>query len=562
MIPLNNSDIISLIHQTFRLQYFKDVILSRILDEESSASFILLIRLNHMAIINSIDNDPEVIEVIRSLLQNPEMPLNDQINVMNFFKEFLTIAKTVTLRKSLQIHQVSVVNDFMKFITRVLNTNYSSSSGEGYDIQMINAESSGTSAEPLNNYQPSQYSESKILAIGLFTNFIQHDPSQIRNYLIQNDNDSYCIPKNLLNTIIDMFTDPETCSPIRWQLVSALKILLDTFIPSTPSISLVGNNPHLSAHAVGQALAQKVGEGFLNHFYPDYAGRLLRPLIDFDKTVYLLNDPGSGYFLNQNLSESSSEILFHLGELLCNFIGNHKYRIKYLILRNLILQNTLLLLKCREKHLQLTGLRIFRSTLACEDEFYYRFFIQHRSFGSIFKLYSESGGCECDNLVTSSILEIFEFIRIPRDSLKAVVRHLSTVYRTELESFGPQCVFRGILETEDRIDRESSIVSFASSSQTSLQSDQEMMISARVSRGESMTEEEDYFSESAEDMESNTFNSDQEALEQESSRFTLIDEDDETIFKSSKEDEEDEEEDHFELLLKKASSSPNFIAKN
>ena len=49
------------------------------------------------------------------------MPLSEQVDVLKFFKEFLTIAKTVSLRKSLQIHQTSVVNDFMKFITRVLN---------------------------------------------------------------------------------------------------------------------------------------------------------------------------------------------------------------------------------------------------------------------------------------------------------------------------------------------------------------------------------------------------------------------------------------------------------
>lgn len=516
----------STIHQTFRLQYFKDVILARILDEESSASFILLIRLNHMAIINAIDNDPEVLEVIKNLLQNTEMPLNDQINVMKFFKEFLTIAKTVTLRKSLQIHQISVVTDFMKFITRVLNAK-------------ATVEESELTVERIK--------ESKLLAIGLFTNFIQHDPSQIRTYLIQND--SHCTPKNLLNTVIDMFTDPETCSPVRWQLVSALKILLDTFNPTVTALGMMGN-PQLSAQVLGQALAQKSGEEFLNHFYPDFASRLLRPLIDFDKTAFLLQQDSS-YFFKENLSAASGEILFHLGELVCSFISQHKYRIKYLVLRNLILQNALLLLKCREKHLQLTGLRIFRATLAVEDEFYFRFFIQHRSFGSLFSLYRASGGAECDNLVTSAILEIFEFIRVPRDSLKALVRHLATIYRSDLESLGPSSVFKGIIETEDRIDRESSVVSFASS-QTSLQSDQEMspIAKAKTSAAQEQRDEEDYFSESADD------NGD-EAEESSSSRFKIEQEDpEELIFKPSKKTSDDEgDEDHFELLLKKSSPS-------
>lgn len=521
-----------LIHQTFRLQYFKDVILARILDEESSASFIILIRLNHMAIINAIDNDSEVLEVIRNLLQNVEMPLSEQVDVLKFFKEFLTIAKTVSLRKSLQIHQTSVVNDFMKFITRVLNA---------------------TAKESDDPNTTELLHESKLLAIGLFTNFILHDPSQIRTYLIQNDLNS--MPKNLLNTTIDMFTSTETCSPIRWQLVSALKILLDTFNPATLTPTTNANSLLGNPQLLNQALNQKSGEDFLNYFYPEYASRLLRPIIDFDKIAYNQlelednrnnSNNNSNFFFKDNLSEAQCEILFHLGELLCSFIAQHKYRIKYLVLRNLILQNSLLLFKCREKHLQLTGLRIFRATLAVEDEFYFRFFIQQRSFSSLFALYRASGGADCDNLVTSAILEIFEFIRVPRDSLKALVRHLASVYRSELESLGPASVFRGILETEDRFDRESSVVSFTNSSQTSLmQSDVEM--SPRNNKSIDADEEEDYFREIEEedigDLET----------EKESQEFESFN----PMFQSSKitfttAEEGEEEEDHFEKLMKKS----------
>lgn len=481
-----------------------------------------------MAIINSIDNDPEILEVIRNLLQNVEINLKEQVDVLKFFKEFLTIAKTVSLRKSLQIHQSSLVNDFLKFITRVLNR------------------------EACEDESSDLLHESKLLAIGLFTNFILHDPSQIRTCLIQYDLSSP--PKNLLNTVIDMFTNPETCSPIRWQLVSALKTLLDTFNPlgnnGTPNNN--NNNNNISTIMMGnpqllnQALNQKSGEDFLNYFYPEYACRLLRPIIDFDKIAYSKTDD-SQFFFKENLSESQCEILFHLGELLCNFIAQHKYRIKYLVLRNLILQNSLLLFKCREKHLQLTGLRIFRATLAVEDEFYFRFFIQHRSFSSIFSLYRASGGFECDNLVTSAILEIFEFIRVPRDSLKALVRHLASVYKSDLESLDPSSVFRGILDTEDRFDRESSVVSFASSSsQTSLlPSDIEMSPKGRNKT--SMDEEEDYFS--------NIEDSDETNDDEEEDITT----DDEEMFQSSKPpitDPQDEEEDHFDLLMKKSSVDP------
>lgn len=526
-----------LIHQTFRLQYFKDVILARVLDEESSASFILFIRLNHMAIINAIDNDTEVTEVIRNLLQSPDMELKDQIDLLKFFKEFLTIAKTVTLRKSLQIHQASIVADFMRFITRVLN-----------------------------NREVGDEKESKVLAIGLFTNFIQHDPSQIRTYLIQNDlrsnssSDPSSSSKNLLNTVIDLFTDPSTCSSIRWQLVTALKILLDTFNPlALAAMAPNGQGHQLNPQMLNHAINQKSGEDFLNYFYPEYACRLLRPLIDFDKTACSLIDPsGSEYFFTKNLPEATAEILFHLCELLCSFTGQHKYRIKYLVLRNLILQNCLLLFKCREKHLQLSGLRVFRATLGVEDEFYFRFFIQHRSFGALFQLYKESGGALRDNLVTSAVLDIFEFLRVPRDSLKTLVRHLSTVYRLELESFGPASVFKGILETEDRIDREGSVVSFASS-QTSLTTDTEdeaqqgQLAPLQTKQSYRMEGEDDYFNSIDEVFES----PDNSSIEQDVQKPEESEQpEQEEYFPSKlKESNEDEDEDHFELLMKKSSST-------
>lgn len=544
---MNNFDTLDLIHQTFRLQYFKDVILAKILDEESSASFILLIRLNHMAIINSLDNDPEVLEVMRELLKSPNTILEDQINILKFFKEFLTIAKTVSLRKSLQIHQATVVTDFMRFITRVLNRSETS------DFESVK--------------------EAKILAIGLFTNFIQHDPSQIRNYLIQTDsrNNNQELPKNLLSTIIDMFTNPETCSPIRWQLVTSLRILLDTFNPvSLPSVNNNNANTNnnnnnlqlrlqlnLNPQILAQALSQKSGEDFLNYFYPDYAGKLLKPLIDFDKTAFALdnNNNNNNYFFKDNLSSATCEILFHLGELLCSFINQHKYRIKYLVLRNLILQNIFLLFKCREKHLQLTGLRVFRATLAVEDEFYFRFFIQNRSFGSLFSLYRAAGGSDCDNLVTSAILEIFEFIRVPKDSLKALIRHLGTVYRLELETLGPTSVFKGILETEDRIDRESSLVSFASS-QTSESidqtSDQEMLSPQPRKQITNFNRNEDPDRDIDEDYFSNVEDEFSDSNDDLNVELSHNPDSDKNYFTKQQQEEEDQaEEDHFELLFKK-----------
>lgn len=511
IIPISDGEIVALIHQTFRLQYFKDVILARILDEESSASFLLTIRLNHMTIVNALDNDPQVLEVMRTLLQSKTMSSGDCLQLLSFFKEFLTLAKTVTLRKGLQIYQPAVMNDFLHFLTGVLQSDEADQSKERQ--------------------------QSRLLAIELLVNFLQHDISAVRGFLMQDS--------GLLLILIGLFTREETQSALRWQVVTALRLLLDTFSAPPPSaMNPIGSGP--SPQLLTQALVQKSTEDFLNLFYPDFACRLLRPLIDLDRTVFDLLDANE-HFLKRGFSAELAEILFHLGELLCSFISQHKYRIKYLILRNQLLQNSLLLLRAREKHLQLTGLRVFKSTLATGDEFYHRFFIQHRSFGPLFALYRAAGGSKCDNLVTSAILDVFEYLRSAKPVLTDVVRHVTAYHGDDLASLQPESVFKGIADLEDRIERGIAAVSFDEESDGEGNGNQVIEIKFDA---DEVRRDEDYFS-SVDD----TADEEEEVVESEDEEFPEA-----QFFLVKKSDNEDNEEDAFSALI--SGSSPTKKTKH
>ncbi len=501
VIPINDHEVLGLIHQTFRLQFFKDVVLARILDEESSASFLLTIRLNHMAIVNALDNDPQVLEVMRTLLQSKLMLPADRLQLLSFFKEFLTLAKTVTLRKGLQIYQPAVLNDFLHFLTHVLQ-------------------------------ESNEEEKEKLLAIELLITFLQHDAAAIRSFLLADS--------GLLLTLIDLFVQEETPSALRWQIVTCLRLLLDNFANAGPAgsalASVMGstltNAP--SPALVNQALAAKSSEDFLNVFYPEHACRLLRPLIDLDKAVFELQNESS-FFLLSSLSPAKAEILFHLGELLCSFIAQHKYRIKYLILRNQLIQNSLLLLRTREKHLQLTGLRVFRTTLAAGDDFYHRFFIQHRSFGPLFQLYAAVGADSCDNMVTSAILDTFEYVRVAKPVLQDIVRHLAAYHATELGKLRPESVFRGLLELEERIERGFSAVSFFDDAE----GDGTPAIELQPK------DDEDYFSS----VDDTATEEEEEAQNEDNEEFPPA------HFFQVKTEEEEEEDDAFSTLMTKAAQT-------
>lgn len=59
LVQMEDEELVQLIHQTFRAQYLKDVILPRILDDETFATLVMMIRCNYSRILAILDQDEE-----------------------------------------------------------------------------------------------------------------------------------------------------------------------------------------------------------------------------------------------------------------------------------------------------------------------------------------------------------------------------------------------------------------------------------------------------------------------------------------------------------------------
>lgn len=103
VLQIDKDSLWDLIHQTFRIQYLKDVVLPRILDEDTYSYLMFIIRCNFAEIIEELEGDTEFISKLIPLFAASEK--GECESVLKFMKEFLTIAKTSANGRHLKLYQ-------------------------------------------------------------------------------------------------------------------------------------------------------------------------------------------------------------------------------------------------------------------------------------------------------------------------------------------------------------------------------------------------------------------------------------------------------------------------
>ena len=166
-----SSDLLDLIHATFRLTFFKDTVAASFLDDEVHNSLMLLVRGNHMAIIERIEQDMDLYDHLIPLMPSPA--------VIDFFTEFLQIIKTIVSPRALKIYSSPRLNEFLSKLAHKMN----------YRSALI------------------------------VTHYAQHDVDLIRTWLISDH--------SLLKTLIDSFLSTK-CVKLRSQLTTLLKLSCST----------------------------------------------------------------------------------------------------------------------------------------------------------------------------------------------------------------------------------------------------------------------------------------------------------------------------------------------
>ncbi|CAL4072320.1 unnamed protein product [Meganyctiphanes norvegica] len=348
VIPIENSELLSKIHQTYRVQYIQDVVLPTpaVFEENMLSTLSSFIFFNKVEIVSLIQEDERFLSELFHQLSSDDVPMEKRRDLVLFLKEFCTFSQTLqpTSRESFfkTLSSLGVLSSLE--ITLVL------------DDQVI-----------------------KSASIDILSYIVEFSPSMVREYMIQQhktEEDQF-----LLNIILDQMvvdSDPEMGGAV--QLMGILRILIDpenmmaTVTKSERADFLAFFYKHSMHYLVAPLLSNTVGEEVGREDYP------------------------------------SAQLLALILELLAFCVEHHTYHIKNYIVQRDLLKRILVLMKSKHTFLVLSALRFMRKIIGLRDDFYNRHIVNSNLFAPVVDAFVRNNGRY--NLLDSAIIEMFEYIKV------------------------------------------------------------------------------------------------------------------------------------------------------
>lgn len=302
VVRIEDNETVRKIHQTYRLQYLKDVVLARILDDSTFGVLNSMIFYNQVEIVTHLDGDINFLNALFAIFADPTEDLSRKKDAVLFIQQSCAIAKNLQPGNRAKLYH----NLLQHGLLQVINFGLRSP-----DVAV------------------------RVGATDILVSMIDHDPQMIRHTIYRQISEKQA---PLTDSLIDLLL-VEVDLGIKSQISDALKVLLDSNPPQLQENGARGNPemPQRRQHAVPDPQQEIV----LVNFYEKSAGTLFRPLLELEKGVQLrFNAVNDGVFS-------------HLTEILCFYLRQHQHRSKYFILQHNIVHRFVHLLDCKEKHLQL-----------------------------------------------------------------------------------------------------------------------------------------------------------------------------------------------------------------
>jgi len=293
------------IHQTYRLQYLKDVVLARILDDPTFSVLNSLIFFNQVDIVQHLQSNGGFLNDLFGIFVDPTEELLRKKEAVLFIQQCCAIAKNLQPPARLTLY-----NNFLHHgLLHVINFGLRS-----LDVAV------------------------RVGATDILVSMIDHDPQMIRQTIYRQMMEKQA---PLTDTLIDLLL-VEVDLGIKSQVSDALKVLLDQGGPTQAQENVMAKGPNgefQPRQRPGPNADQQ--EAFLGHFYQQSAPKLFKPLLDLEKQATL------------EFSVLNDGIFSYLNDILCFFVRQHSHKCKFFIMSNSLAQRFIQLLGCKEKHLQL-----------------------------------------------------------------------------------------------------------------------------------------------------------------------------------------------------------------
>lgn len=397
VVPIEDEQTRRKIHQTYRLQYLKDVVLARILDDPTFSVLNSLIFFNQVDIVQHLQANASFLNELFGIFSSSAPDQRRKKEAVLFIQQCCAIAKNIQPPARQTLYNNFIAHGLLQVIHFGLRHG---------DVGV------------------------RVGATDIMISIIDHDPQMIRQTIYRQMHENQA---PLTDSLIDLLL-VEVDLGVKSQISEALKVLLDPGAPVQGTEAFVKANGEFSGRPRPQPTIDPQQDVFLTRFYERSAPRLFKPLLDLEKRT------------DMNFPAQQASMFTYLIEILCFFIRQHNLRCKFFVMTNNIAQRVAQLLECPEKYLRLVAIRFFRSLIGLQDEFYVRHLTEKQVLGPILDVLIET--MPRDNLLSSASLEFFEYIK--KENLKDLVKYLVVNFRDRLLSLDYMPTFRDIILRYDQ----------------------------------------------------------------------------------------------------------------
>jgi protein phosphatase-4 regulatory subunit 3 len=291
------------IHQTYRLQYLKDVVLARILDDPTFSVLNSLIFFNQVDIVTHLQTNLPFLRELFGIFGPQETNQERKKEAVLFIQQCCAIAKNLQNPARKQLYDNFLGHGLLSVINFALRHT---------DVGV------------------------RVGATDVLVSMIDHDPQMIRQTIYRQMSEKQ---KPLTDSLIDLLL-VESDLGVKAQIADAIKVLLDPGSNNAQHDTGRGENGGMGQRIRPQADPQQ--EEIVKEFYDDSAKRLFKPLVD-------LKDRKTMDFTVHEVS-----LFIYLIEILCFFVRQHTHRSKYFVLTEKLGQRIAQLLASPEKYLKLS----------------------------------------------------------------------------------------------------------------------------------------------------------------------------------------------------------------
>ncbi|EDV24035.1 uncharacterized protein TRIADDRAFT_50359 [Trichoplax adhaerens] len=327
VIPIDNSQLLFKIHQTYRAQFIQDVVLPTpsVFEDNTNSAISSLIYLNKVEIVTIVQNDEQFIKTLFDMMASESTPNEKRLDCARCLKELCSFSQSLQIDGRTAFFKTLLDADLIPVIELLW----------------------GNNSEQL-----------RMNATEIFCCVVDSNPSSVRQILLQDENptDDNAIFLNI--GIEQMIFDAD--GGIATQFSSILRTLLD------PDNMIIRPNRTEKSE-------------FLTFFYKHCMHILIAPLLAATSSSKIKDDSRSSVLLSLIL------------DLVSFCVDHHTYHIKNYIFRKDLLGRVLLLLKSRYSSVVLAAQKFCRQIIGLKDDFYNRYIVKGNLLEPVIKAFKMNG---------------------------------------------------------------------------------------------------------------------------------------------------------------------------